>query len=652
MSAIFAIPHGAVTAEPRIVGTGPFAGRVTEISFTRTEKSLDLAKESSLKLAAAGVEVSLSGRDGSFTVKDQRSGRHWESCPPATAYLVTALSQPSTHEVVLDLVQTTTLQRFCARYTLEGSGELIVTLESDGELGAAFDYPGAIASTAGDRLVLPYAEGIGIPVDEELGWHNGISRRVKAYGTLSMPIGGVFSDKTGAGWMTILETPDDAALQLSRQGEGRLWTFAPSWDAQLGKFGYARKVRYVFFAQGGHVAMAKRYRAHAKAEGLLKTFVEKRKERPDIDRLIGAVNVWCWEDPVKTVGMLQTAGIQRILWSGGGSAAALTELAKNPDVLAGCYDVYQDVYHPDLMAKIGKPGEKGVNGEAWPHDILWTGPTSNDWGRAWSVKATDGSWVYCARMCDARAPDYARRKVGDDLKTKPYRARFIDTTYAATLRECWNPAHPMTRSDCRRHRAALVRVISGELGLVAGSEDGKADAVPVCDYFEGMLSIGPYRVPDSGRNITQIWTNVPAATLKYQVGEKYRLPLWELVFHDCTCAHWYWGDYSNKLPALWLKRDLFNALYGTMPMFMFNRKQWEKDKERFVTSYARTAPIARATGYSEMTGHHVLTEDRTVQRTTFANGVVVTVNFGDNPFRAPDGVVIPPLDSHVTGIKR
>ena len=85
-------------------------------------------------------------------------------------------------------------------------------------------------------------------------------------------------------------------------------------------------------------------------------------------------------------------------------------------------------------------------------------------------------------------------------------------------------------------------------------------------------------------------------------------------------AQWYWGDYSNKFPALWDKRDLFNVLYGTPPMFMFDRKFWQQNKARLLQSYQNTAPVARATGYHEMTNHCYLTSDRNVQQSTFANG--------------------------------
>ena len=161
--------------------------------------------------------------------------------------------------------------------------------------------------------------------------------------------------------------------------------------------------------------------------------------------------------------------------------------------------------------------------------------------------------------------------------------------------------------------------------------------MPYCDYFEGMLSLGNYRVPDSGRNIGEVWTNVPPRVAKFQVGAAYRLPLWELVYHDCLCAHWYWGDYNNKLPSLWDKRDLFNVLYGTMGMYLFSRKQWEADQDRCVRSYRITSPVARKTGYSEMLDHRILSADRLVQRTVFADGTVVTVNFGETPFTLPEG---------------
>jgi hypothetical protein len=122
-----------------------------------------------------------------------------------------------------------------------------------------------------------------------------------------------------------------------------------------------------------------------------------------------------------------------------------------------------------------------------------------------------------------------------------------------------------------------------------------------------------------------------------------------LVYHDCVVSYWYWGDYSNKAPAIWDERDLFNALYGTPAMFMFDWEFWRAHRSRFVQSYKTACGVARATAYSEMTDHRFLTEDRSVQQTSFANGVVVTVNFGLSPYRMADGTAVRSFRSHVAG---
>ena len=64
---------------------------------------------------------------------------------------------------------------------------------------------------------------------------------------------------------------------LRRDG---LLSLAPEWEPQKGQFGYARRLRWVFFDDGGYVAMCKRYRQHARQTGLLKTLAEKRTDEP------------------------------------------------------------------------------------------------------------------------------------------------------------------------------------------------------------------------------------------------------------------------------------------------------------------------------------------------------------------------------------
>jgi hypothetical protein len=444
------------------------------------------------------------------------------------------------------------------------------------------------------------------------------------------------TDGAGA-QLAILETPDDASIRIDRLN-GRL-VVAPEWDPQRGQFGYPRRLRYVFFDRGGHVAMAKRYRAYARQIGQLKTLDEKRRANPNVDRLLGAVNIWCWErDAVPLVRELRAAGIERILWSNQQSPDHLRTL-NDLGVLTSRYDIYQDAMAPTHFPQLRWIHPDWTT-NAWPADLILD--RRGQWIKGWGVEAKDGSLIPCGVLCDRQALPYARQRVPPELATHPYQCRFIDTTTAAPWHECYHPDHPMTRTQSRQSKMDLLRYIA-QLGLVTGSETGHDAAVPFVHYFEGMLSLGPYRVPDAGRRMSEIWTEVPEPVAKFQLGHAYRLPLWELVYHDCVVAQWYWGDYNNKLPALWDKRDRFNLLYGTPPMFMFNRRLWDTQQPRFVRSYQDTCPYVRQVADQEMTDHRFLTPDRSVQQTTFANGVVVTVNFGAEPHLLPEGTTLSPM---------
>ena len=87
-------------------------------------------------------------------------------------------------------------------------------------------------------------------------------------------------------------------------------------------------------------------------------------------------------------------------------------------------------------------------------------------------------------------------------------------------------------------------------------------------------------------------------------------------------------------------------------MFMFNRQIWAANKDRFVKSYQTATVVARATGYSQMLSHEWLTPDDAVQRTRFANGVMVTASFGDAAWSPPGSKTLPSLECRVEGLKR
>jgi hypothetical protein len=590
----------------------------------------------------AAIAVSLDPSDGTLSVTDKRTAQPWRQKALAQGKIVEVACVGRQIEAAWQDARTGLKVQMNLQVEAD-KPEFTVSLSAQGDLKQSLRYLHPFVTGAGTYLVVPMNEGISYPVDDATVE----TRKLIAYGGhgICMPFWGATDGQRG--YMAIIETPDDASISITRI-ESKLCV-APEWDPQMGKFGPARKLRYVFFDQGGHVAMCKRYRAYAKETGLLKTLEEKRRENPNVDLLIGAVNVWYWErDALALLKDMQAKGIDRVLWSNRQSPEVIAAMNQRSGVLTSRYDIYQDLMDPKVVQEQLRGVHPDWTQDAWPKDIMLD--EKGNPRKGWEVRGRDGKMYPCAVLCDKQALKYAAERIPAELKTSPYRCRFIDTTTAAPWRECYDPNHRMTRSESRHWKMELLRYMSQDVHLVTGSETGHDAAVPFVHYFEGMLSLGPYRVPDSGRQMQKIWDEIPAPVAKYQLGHQYRLPLWELVYHDCVVAQWYWGDYNNKLPALWAKRDLFNALYGTPPMFMFTRDFWEKNKDRFAQSYKDTCTVARAVGYAEMTDHRFLTPDRAVQQTQFAHGVVVTVNFGDKAFRLPDGSELAPMSQRVTGL--
>jgi hypothetical protein len=639
----FLIPPGTATILPRLIGNRPATVWLDDVQLRRAGsvaemRSADLPDE--LTVSNSLLQVALRTRDGTLCVTDRRTGQMWEQ--RSGSPLIVLDAQAAERNLQVQLLEPAAMLRMTATVELAADqAELVVRLAAKDAFREAIRYPGAFITQAGTQLILPVNEGISYPADDatlpSMVYHT--------YGGHGLCMGWWGQTDGRRGVLAIVETPDDAGVRLPRQ-DGLL-CLQPEWIPQRGMFGPERRLRYVFLDDGGYVAMCKRYRRYAQEIGLLKTLAEKRREVPAVDLLVGAVNVWCWDrDPAPICRDLQAAGIKRILWSHRSTPEQLQQM-NELGVLTSRYDIFQDAMNPANF-----PHLRGIHADwtsdAWPHDLVLR--ANGDWERGWVVEGKDGQQYPCGVLCDRQAVAYAQRRIPPELETHPYRSRFIDTTTASSWRECYHPDHPMTRSESRHWKMELLRFVSETCGLVCGSETGHEAAVPYVHYFEGMLSLGPYRVPDSGRRMAEIVEEVPERVAKFQTGHFYRLPLWELVYHDCVVAQWYWGDYNNKLPALWDRRDLFNALYGTPPMFMFRREQWEQQRERFVRSYRTATPVARATGYVEMLSHRWLTDDRTVQQTEFANGIIVTVNFGDQPYRLGDGTELQPLGHHWVGL--
>ncbi len=635
LNSVFVVPSGGATIQFRFTGWGKGTSWLDQASLTfqgNVESYHQALRGKILTVNNPRMEATFDAEHGLWKCTDLRNKFAWQQAPYSENIVITGVEATSGKTIAAEFwdIPNDLHSRMVATLHSE-KPELKMVFQAEGSMPADMTFPQPFLSPPGSWLVVPLNEGILYPADDA-----SISpMRLVTYGGhgICMPWYGVVNPATGASLMSILDTPDDASVDIVRPSNGNLM-IRPIWEPSRGSFRYERSLKYVLFDQGGYVSLAKRYREEARDKQLFKSLREKSLENPSVDLLIGAANIWNWDmDKVALCREMKNLGMDRILWSAGGSFSEIDSI-NQMGFLTSRYDIYQDVWPPDAPSGLPKEG--------WPDDLVLL--PNGDWMRGWAdyEKNSDGTvkiWEGGV-ICSTRQAPRARARISEELKTIPYHCRFIDTTTASPWRECYNPAHPLNRSEDRQHKMELLDVTSREMSLVTGTETGIDPSVPFVHYFEGMLSLGPYRLPDAGRDMLDYKAPTPEF-LKFQVGHYYRIPLWELVYHDCTVSTWYWGDYNNKVPEVWNRRDLFNILYATPPMYMFAQSTWQDQKSRFASSYQAICPLVRRLGYEEMTSHEFLSDDHSVQRTRWRNGMEVFVNFGDSDYRLTDGRTIP-----------
>lgn len=608
-------------------------------------------------MAAGGVrgelEVGFDGETGAFTVRESESGRTWKSLGD--------VKLPRGVDV---------------SWKTEGN-ELVVEMSASAGMAVSpyVEYPAPFGAERGERVLLPQGNGMAYPVEMKDICDG--AERVFSYPGRDMELGcfGVYGEKKtaegglepGSGYLAIYETPEDSGVRNPVRSNGLRQPTAV-WRGEKGKWGYNRRIRYVFGAKMGPMEMALRYREVMKERGYWKPFGEKIAEADPVRaermrRMAGTPNVWYWAVEGDKPGFakeLKALGMENVLiqfatrmdlnvWV---TPEEIRQVAAVPGMLPGEYDIYKDFMDPANLPLIDcvRPH--------WPTGVWencdYVMDSRGKPVRGWQVNkkgTTDAkNRIGCATLCEARAWKYAKERVGRAMTEAPHAARLFDVT-GGSLGECWNPRHPLVKRESKVARIEFFRNLGETFRILVGTEDGSEVFVPTCDYFEGTMSAPDYYRVDGGRYMWKVYEDVPAK-VAFGMDPALRVPFFDMVFHGCVNLYWYWCDYNSKFPKLWRRKDLFNFVTGEPPMYLFTPETFAKQKGRVAESYRVATMTAKATFGEAMTGYRWLTADRMVQQSEFANGVRATVNFGDKPYRAADGHVIEPMGYRFEHAKR
>jgi len=449
---------------------------------------------------------------------------------------------------------------------------------------------------------------------------------------------------TGEGMLMPLARPDEikdmhqwnggqpwwGLTDLSRGMSARLDSFR-SQAARATIYALPLQIRYEFFTDGGYARLAKAYRSYfLRSNSEMKRLTDRVDQRPAVASLKDGVYIYFWgsspADDLQLVQELKAAGIDR----------GIAVFYGRHEIDRPLFDGIKDLRWTAGMYKMPTGNLFQVSQRrGWPTDVL-LGRVTPD--RLLAQSNLTGWNRICAKYLlpewTQKAQEYIR-----DYGTQLF---YFDTT-VVQLAPCLHPDHPSTIEENQEARKSIMRA-TRDLGMLVGSGEGNSPtwALPELDFFEGLMSIRTYidtplSVPggDYGKDLGD--SEQEHVTLDHVR----RIPLYQLAFHDYVGGTWVWRDTNFQSAQFAWKKELFNVLYGTMPMWHIDRRLWDLHKKEMLSSYQRINSVRSRIGFAEMTNHGWLTSDRSVQFTDWDTGDRVIVNFSDQAFDLAGGDVVP-----------
>ena len=454
-------------------------------------------------------------------------------------------------------------------------------------------------------------------------------------------------EKGKSAMVVIIETPDDAAYQFSHPAGGPT-VIGPEWRASLGRFSYLRTARMCFFKEGNYVTLARRYRQYVMDTGLFVSLKEKIARTPAVADMIGIpqtrvgilhnqtpasdrynptnhYELFTFDQRAQQLRDLKAAGIDKTLVYISGWAH-LGYDRQHPDPLpppeaAGGWDGMKRL--ADTCHELGYPfifhdqyRDYYTDAPSYNPDFAIHEETTNLPATAFAGSRF-GDWkegqIPFMRHWDGGPQSYLNSRFQIGHLEKNYQLFFahgihpdgiyIDVIGYVPPDEDFNPEHPTTRTEAMRGQADLMNWAGHNLGFTA-TEAGSDWVIPFTDSVNQSGGLG---------------RTIP-------------VPLFQLVYHDAVLISYGEGRRGGH------NNLLLGILCGGVPELPVNLKQVSANSLALIK---KMAALNKRVALLEMTNHEFLNADRTRERTAFAGGTTVTVDWNSGT-----AVIKPDLDEH------
>lgn len=360
-----------------------------------------------------------------------------------------------------------------------------------------------------------------------------------------------------------------------------------------------------------------------------------------------------WGDglSVKLLEQFAENGLDRLWlgvdsWQDGFRHPTAVAKAKALGYLVGPYDSYHSIHHPN---------EKDTWETAqFDLSLYETGAIVNADGtksRGFKKKGY--------HLSPLVAEPYVENRVSGIIDQMPsdFNTWFIDCDAYGELYDDYSATHPATQLDDMNARLARISWIRDTHNMVVGSEGGAAYSASTLHFAHGMTvpvigwgdpdmksKTSPYYVggywPPEGPAIHIKQVPLKSDYLYHYYDPRFRLPLYQIVFHDSVITTHHWGSGSLKFKNAIKTLVLLELLYNVPPLYHLNIEEFSKHKAWITRHYTFFSPLHRQIGGQAMTDFEWLSEDKLVQRTEFGDAVEIFANFGTDAFEYKDVVIL------------
>ncbi len=360
-----------------------------------------------------------------------------------------------------------------------------------------------------------------------------------------------------------------------------------------------------------------------------------------------------WGDgfSVKMLERFAESGLDRLWlgvdsWQEGFRHPTAVTKARELGYLVGPYDSYHSIHHPDEK-DTWETAQFGLS-------LYESGAIVNADGRknrGFKKKGYHLSPIVAQPYVEARVDGIVAQMPTD------FNSWFIDCDAYGELFDDYSVTHPATQVDDMNARLARIAWIRDTYNMVVGSEGGAAYAAATLHFAHGMTvpvigwsdpdmteKTSPYYIggywPPEGPAIHIKQVPLKPNYLYLYFDPRFRLPLYQIVFHDSVVTTNHWGSGSLKFENAIETLALLELLYNVPPLYHLNMAEFSKHQAWIKRHYAFFSPLHRRIGGQAMTDFEWLRDDKQIQRTEFGDVVEIFANFGAGAFEYGD-VVIP-----------